>query len=104
MAMLSTPLDTAAWPMAMLSAPAATLSVPVLLAWKYFVPLSLILVTDELKEFRLLFVVLRPVLRLPTPLVAVLRPVEVEVDRLLILLFAVLRPVDVDVDKLPILL
>ena len=64
-------MDTAAWPMAMLSAPAATLSVPVLLAWKYFVPLSLIFVTDELKEFRLLFVVLRPVLRLPTPLVAV---------------------------------
>ena len=60
----------------------------------------------------------RPVDRLEMPLVAVLRPDEVEVDKLLtllsvelspvdrleMLLVAVLRPDDVDVDKLPMLL
>jgi hypothetical protein len=36
-------------------------------------------------------------------LVAVLRPVDVEVDRLPIELVAVLKPVDVEVDRLPML-
>jgi hypothetical protein len=39
-------------------------------------------------------VVLRPVDSEPMPLVAVLRPVEVEVERDVTLLFVVLRPVD----------
>jgi hypothetical protein len=38
------------------------------------------------------------------PLVVVLRPVDVEVDKLLTLLFVVLSPVEVEVDRLEMLL
>ncbi|WP_042674467.1 hypothetical protein, partial [Variovorax sp. CF313] len=72
------------------------------------------MLTDELSVLRLLFVVLSPVDKLPMPLKEVLRPEDVEVERLLRLLLVVLRPVDrllmplvavlkpveVDVDKL----
>lgn len=37
-ATLLSPLEIAFWPMATLSAPLVWLSAPVLLAWKYFVP------------------------------------------------------------------
>jgi len=47
-----------------------------------------------------LSVVLRPVLRLLIPLVAVLKPVEVEVDRLATVLLVVLKPVDKELNPL----
>jgi hypothetical protein len=49
-----------------------------------------------------LVVVLRPVDRLPMLLVAVLRPLDVDVDRLPMLLVAVLRPVEVDRLEMPL--